>query len=115
MGLKQEIEDLRAALGGKHGEEGLKADIAEAVATGAEAVEDAAEATRDAAGDAKRDARRAAGQGTSYDDLRETLAAGLADAGAKIEEFPAKYPMVTALAALGFGVALGMTLGRKTR
>lgn len=107
MGLKEEIKQLRGSLKSDVDTDEIREAAADAAEKGASAAEQVSKAARETAAHL-RDPR-------TYAEMRENLEAAVAGAGAKVEEFPAKYPIVTALGALGFGLALGMAVGRKLR
>lgn len=107
MGLKDEIQQLRSSLKSDVDTNELKAAAADVADKSASTAEQFSKAAREAA-DHLRDPN-------VYAEMRENLEFVVADVGAKVEEFPAKYPLVTALGALGIGLAIGLTVGRKLR
>lgn len=90
MSLKDEIAQLRAEFDAH-------------VATQAATARKAAETVRDTAGEIGDSARMEA--------LMETIGDTLDDMSGEIE----KFPKLTALAALGVGLALGVVIGRQLR
>lgn len=112
MSLKDEIKELRGALkGGAEADipqkDEVKKAVAEAIDKGAAKVEKGTRAARAKAEELL--------DPDTYGDLRNNINSVIGDVGARAEEFPSKYPLVTALAALGFGLAIGVSLGRKLR
>lgn len=114
MGLKDEIKQLRGEL------EQPAADdkIAGEVRKGAEAVQAKVTEGLDKVEKRVRAAKDAVAETTvpeSLASLRQSLSSSLAQVGDDLERVPGKYPTLTALTALGFGLALGLSLGRKLR
>ncbi|KFI25606.1 hypothetical protein [Paenirhodobacter enshiensis] len=105
MNVQDEIAELRKALKAAEAKAARKAktDLEEL----AEEIDPDKETGPD--GDPLGDIREKLGA------LRDELNAMLGPVGEKAAEIPAKYPLATAMAALGLGVALGLSLSHKRR
>ena len=114
MGLKDEIRQLRGELDTPEAEE----KVSETVRKGAEAVQAKVTEGLDRVEKRVRAAKQAVTEATDPDHLtalRQSLSGTLTQVGSELERVPAKYATLTALTALGFGLALGLSLGRKMR
>lgn len=107
MSLKDEIKNLRGSLKSDIDADDVREAAADIADEGASRAERLSRKAREAA-EHLRDPH-------TYADMRDNLEASVCGVSRKVEEFPSKYPIVTAIGALGFGLALGMTLGRKLR
>lgn len=118
MGLKDEIRQLRGELDAGADKAAVEESVAETVRKGAAKAQEKVEEGLDAVGKTVREARARVEEVTDPEYLasvRGSLSASLGQVGTEIERLPAKYPTLTALTALGFGVALGLSLGRRLR
>lgn len=114
MGLKEEIKHLRGELDQPEVDE----KIADHVRKGAETMQAKVTEGLDRVEKRVRAAKDAVTDATSPDNIssmRDSLSSSLAQVGSELERVPSKYPTLTALSALGFGLALGLSLGRKLR
>lgn len=107
MSLKDEIKNLRGALKSDIDADDVREAAADIADEGASRAERVSRKVHEAA-DHLRDPH-------TYADLRDNFEATVCGVSSKIEKFPGKYPIVTALGALGIGLALGVALGRKNR
>lgn len=105
MNVQDEIAELRKAL------KAAETKAARKAKAGLEAVAEDIDPDKETGtdGDPVSDIREKLGA------LRDELNAMLGPVGEKAAEIPAKYPLATAMAALGLGVALGLSLSHKRR
>lgn len=117
MGLKDEIRQLRGELDDKD-VNGVEENVADTVKKGAAHAQSKVEEGLDAVQRTVRSARAKVDEVTDPDYIaavRSSLGQSLAQVGEELERVPARYPTLTALTALGVGVALGLSLARKNR
>lgn len=115
MGLKDEIKQLRGELDKP---EAVEETISDHVRKGAEAVQSKVNDGLDRVEKRVRAARDAVTEAADPDNiasLRQSLTSSLTQVGSELERVPSKYPTLTALSALGVGLALGLSLGRRLR
>ncbi|MFC3059815.1 hypothetical protein [Paenirhodobacter populi] len=125
MGLKDEIRQLRGELDDKLDETGVRdgvkdagENVADTVKKGAAHAQAKVEEGLDAVQRTVRSARAKVDEVTDPDyiaGVRSSLSQSLAQVGEELERVPARYPTLTALTALGVGIALGLSLSRKNR
>ncbi len=117
MGLKDEIRQLRGEIDDKDVND-VEENVSDVVKKGTERAQSKIEEGLDAVHRTVRSARAKVDEVTDPDyiaSIRGSLGDSLAQVGAELERVPARYPMLTALTALGVGVALGLSLSRKNR
>lgn len=126
MGLKDEIRQLRGEVEAQDMEDTLRDSVRKGAARVQDKVEDGLDAVSKsvrgararverAVDDTQVDTRMASRAEEELVALGDSLVASVGQVGAQIERIPARYPTLTALGALGIGLALGMSLRGRMR